>query len=162
VKGLVVRNPWAWCIGRAEQDPAGKTVENRGWSTPVRGDIAIITGRRLDRAALSHPLVEATVGRWLGDSRMPGPWPWEQCPGAVTAVADLHHVCDDASLWPRLACACGPWAVLGQFHWQLRNVRVLPEPVPVRGWQGLRDLPADVEAAVVAALPAAHEGCGGC
>lgn len=34
----------------------------------------------------------------------------------------------------------------GRFAWLLDNVRALPEPIPMRGAQGLRDLPEDVEA----------------
>jgi len=163
VKGLVVRNPWAWCIGQASVDPCAKMVENRSWSTAVRGDIAIITGRALDRAAFDHPMVRLTVDFWACGMPVSGVPPWEQRPGAVTSVADLYDICGYGPEFPEIDCGCGdPWAGGGLFHLQFRNVRVLPEPVPVRGWQGLRDLPGDVEAAVIAGLPGVRGECAGC
>jgi hypothetical protein len=151
MKGLVVQNPWAWCIAQAADDPKAKRVENRGWPTDHRGDLAIIAGRRVDREALDHPLVEATITRWTHgrpiSSFAPQVWPWEQGVGAVLCVVDLYDVCDDARGWTG-RCGCPQWAVPGEFHHRYRNVRPLDDVVPVRGWLGLRDLPADVESAV--------------
>ena len=149
MKGLVVQNPWAWCIARAEVDPAAKLVENRSWAPGHDGShIAIIAGRTVDRDALDHPQVAATISRWLGAAA--GTWvgvmPWEQGPGAVIAVARYVGVCLPSDTGRD--CSCGPWAVPGQLHWDLCDVRALAEPVPVRGRLGLFDLPADVEARV--------------
>jgi hypothetical protein len=155
VKALVIQNPWAWCITQAWRDPDAKTVENRTWGTRHRGDLAVVTGRGVDKAALDHPLVRAAIDYWLGGaSPAPQVWPWEVGAGAVTSVADLYDVCGYGPDWPGIECGCGdPWAASGQYHWRLRNVRPLAEPVAVRGRLGLFDLPPDVEVAVRAQLP---------
>lgn len=147
MKALVIQNPWAWCITQAWRDPNAKTVENRSWSTTHRGDVAIIEGRRVDRAALNHPLVRATIDYWLGGASFaPQVWPWETGRGAVVCVVDLYAIGDWAE---------DDWAITDQTHWKFRDVRALASVVPVRGRQGLFDLPADVEAAVRAQLPEA-------
>jgi hypothetical protein len=148
VKALTIQNPWAWCIARAAVDPEAKTIENRGWPTAYRGDLLIHAGRRVDTEACDHPLIMATALRWSGYPRHPAPaWvpPWEQGVGAVLAVATLV---DDACGRRGMGCRCGPWAVPGQYHWRLSNVRQLAEPVPARGAQGLWTPPPEVEAAV--------------
>jgi len=150
VKALVVKNPWSWCIVQAAHDPGAKTVENRGWATPWRGDLAIIEGRALDRDALDHPLVTRTIERW--SVGRPALWPeWEATRGVVVAVVRLHTVCLRSRSKTGL-CTCPPWAVSGQAHWRYDNVRPLPEPVPARGLQGVFDLPPEAEAAVRAQL----------
>lgn len=58
---------------------------------------------------------------------------------AVVAVTTLADVCRDS---------LSPWAVSRQYHWELTDLVVLPEPVPCRGNRMLWDLPADVEIAV--------------
>ena len=153
MKGLVIKNPWLWCTTRAAVDGEAKTVENRGWTTAYRGDVALIEGRRLDNAAWDGslaPLIRACRERWWEaqpDGWKFGPWPWETARGAVVAVAELHDVCDRSGVGAG-GCHCRPWAVRGEYHWRWADIRLLPEPVPMVGWQGLRDLPADVDAAV--------------
>jgi hypothetical protein len=150
VKALVIRNPYAWCISRVPFDPDAKTVENRNWSTPHRGDLAIVEGRALDRDALDHPLVTRAIDYWAG-GRGAVRGEWETARGVVVAVVRLHAVCLRSRGKPGL-CTCGPWAVSRQAHWRLDRVRPLPVPVPVRGRQGLFNLPADVESAVRAQI----------
>lgn len=151
MKALVIQNPWAWCVVQAWTDPDAKTVENRGWSTPHRGDLAIVEGRTLDDEALDHPLVAGTIERW--SVGRPTLWPeWEATRGVVVAVVNLHTVCLRSRARTGL-CTCPPWAVSREAHWRFDQVRPLPEPPRVRGMQGLFDLPADVEAAVRAQVP---------
>ena len=42
-----------------------------------------------------------------------------------------------------------PWAMAGQYQWQLEEMIVVPKPVECRGQQGLRAMPKNVEAAVL-------------
>jgi hypothetical protein len=147
MKALVVKNPWAWCITQSAHDPDAKTVENRSWATPWRGELAIIEGRALDYDALSHPLVNVVADEWLSEHDPAVACPWVQTRGAVVAVVNLHAMCLRSRSKAGL-CTCPAWAVSGQAHWRFDNVRPLAEPVPVRGMQGLFDLPANVEAAV--------------
>jgi len=167
VKGLVIQNPWLWCTTQVAADDQAKAVENRTWTTPHRGDVALIEGRRLDAGAWdgSHaPLIRAARQRWWKTQPLGpqvGPWPWETTRGAVVAVARLADVCGTCADRAQTVC-CSPWAVsvTGHYHWRWQDMRPLPEPIPLRGWQGLRDLPADVEAAVREQLarPAEHLG----
>jgi hypothetical protein len=149
VKALVVQNPWAWCIAQAWRDPLAKQVENRTWLTSYRGDLAIVAGRKVDEDALDHPQVAACVDRWWGSNAgsIAGPHPWEVGPGAVVCVVDFHDVCDRSGVGAG-GCHCGRWAVRGAMHWRFRQTRLLDRPVPVRGMQGLFDLPAEVAVAV--------------
>lgn len=156
MKALTIQQPWAWAVAAG-----GKDIENRTWGSAVGGPLAIHAGKARDDAAGDHPLIVEAFGRVFP---LPPKWPtdaerdefarrWDSpasrawaARGAVVAVADVAGLClagEDVE-W----CECGPWAVPGQVHWQLGNVRLLDRPVPARGAQGLWTLPADVEAAV--------------
>lgn len=126
MKGLVVLQPWAHAIAWS-----GKDVENRSWrpATNLR-TLAIIAGRRVDRGALEE------------FAEPDGGWPLGKVVAVVT-IGGSHRDCDGS---------CSKWAMPGEVHWQLRNVRPLPEPVPCPGWQGVRNIPAEVRAAVRAQL----------
>jgi hypothetical protein len=150
MRALSVRQPWAWAIACA-----GKTVENRTWPTRYTGEVAIHASKACDEVAVM-PTPEALglfMDAVLDDMRGGVP---ALAAGVVIAVAQLAgcHPHPDAdsgcyrdsgdSRWP----ACSPWAVPGQWHWQLVSVRPLPEPVPCRGALGLWRLPDDVGQAV--------------
>ena len=156
MRALTVRPPWSWAIAHG-----GKSVENRGWPTTYRGLLAIHGGARSrwDPDGEASPLIrEAWAARarsrpnahnsiWL--LRKTTEW---MAFGAVVAAAELRSCCWPADC-PR-GNGCSPWAVVGQYHWQLANVRPLAEPVPCRGALGLWRLPADVEEKVRAQLGA--------
>jgi hypothetical protein len=65
--------------------------------------------------------------------------------GAVVAVVNVSGICNKR-MNPTIvtSCACGPWSVRGQFHWQLTDVWALDQPVPMRGHQGLRRAAPDI------------------
>jgi hypothetical protein len=154
MRALTVRPPWSWAIAHG-----GKTVENRGYPTRYRGLLAIHGGARSrwDPDGQASALVrEAWAARarsrpdahnsiWL--LRKDTGW---MTFGAVVAVAELRgcHGPDDCY------GTCSPWAAAGQWHWNLFDVRPLPDPVPCRGMLGLWRLPDDVEKAVRAQLEA--------
>lgn len=125
--GLTIRQPWASAVVRL-----GKDVENRTWTTPYRGPIAIHAGRSVDRAA--HP----RVGNALRQ-RLPS--------GCVVAVATLCDIVRDSD---------SIWAGDGFYHWILSDVQELAEPVPCIGRQLLFKLPLDVERAVERGLAASN------
>jgi hypothetical protein len=154
---LTIWQPWADAITRG-----AKRVENRSWPAPpwVIGEtIAIHAGRRYDHSALPPP----------GTS-----WPHPHIPptalplGAVVAAARVtgcHHSCDcggrDWQHRRRLPYrSCSPWAASGHYHWQLSEVRALPQPLPARGYQKLWRLPDAItqRVAVVLASPPGHTG----
>ena len=164
MRALTLRQPWAWAI--AEQ---GKDVENRPWMTRYRELVAIHAGRTLDgdvyeiagamrdemaARALRALAAECTLAQRITDrathmrlSRI----------HAIAELADCHHSSECmlsansviAGTWT----GCSRWAVRGQCHFGLRNVRALAEPVPCHpGKLGLWRLPADVESTVRAQL----------
>ena len=146
MKSLTIRNPWAAAIAHH-----GKTTENRTWATRYRGPLAIHAGSRLPSRRDLHDLAE-WIG-FLGDCDPLAVLQGAHALSAVVAVAELTDVCSRSTDNDRLMwCTCGPWAVAGQHHWRLSNVRPLVEPVSAKGQLGLWDLPREVEAAVRAQL----------
>jgi hypothetical protein len=165
---LTIRQPWCWAITHA-----GKTVENRSWKTEYRGPLWLHAGARSrwDPAGAEFRPLRNAWGRHL--LSRPG---WPGVPesdiklgrrttlmpfGAVSALAEVtgcHH--SEECMMPA-ACVtaagrtgCSPWAVRGQWHIDLANVRPLADPVPCRGALGLWRLPEDAEKAVRAQLEA--------
>ena len=159
---LTVRQPWEWAIEH------GKPVENRPRRMAYRGPLWLHAGARsrwdpagadsylVQQAWLSYltgisstaiELARQDYGLTRGNVVMKF--------GAVSAlagVAGCHH--SDECMLPLGAvppggrAGCSPWAVRGQWHIELADVRPLPEPVPCRGALGLWRLPDDVEKAV--------------
>lgn len=142
LRALTVRQPWAWAIACA-----GKTVENRTRGTRYRGLLAIHASKTVDRVALNEPsILDAIMTREFEIDEAAARL------GAVVAVAELRG-CHGPGDCPG---TCSPWAARGQHHWNLYDVRRLPEPVPCRGALGLWRLPEDVEHAVMKQLEASH------
>lgn len=129
LKALTLWQPWAHAIAHL-----GKWIENRTWAPPASAigePLAIHAGKKLDR--------EVAEDFGLRPDEIPI--------GCVVAVARLERViCSkgdvpaDQRLW---------WN--GPIGWLLADVQAI-EPIPCRGAQGLWELPAEVEAAVVMAV----------
>jgi len=150
LKGLTIRQPWAWCI-----TTAGKDVENRGKRPPAAmlGQLfAIQAGTAFEDHAPAHLRhhriadpprrardyergVVVAVARLSG---FIGP------EGAVVAAEGVSP--DSVARRRSSAWFSGPWG------WCLDDVVVLGDPIKVRGMPGPFDLPAAVEAAVRAQL----------
>lgn len=142
--------PWASLVAIGEN-----TIETRGWSTRHRGPLAIhaAKGFPADARALcaEPPFREALArGGYASAAELPT--------GAVVAVAVLESVLafDRGSLrevrarsarglLPPHEADFGDFSP-GRFGFVLREVRRVPDPVPVRGMLGLWELPAEVEA----------------
>jgi hypothetical protein len=138
---LAPEEKWAIAFG-------SKRVENRTWSTPYRGLLAVHAGAGIDWDAPEEAWAAAGLVPYDGGPR--GPWRAGLALGAVIAVADLAGCHDHRS--PALARGgtrkCSPWAVSGAWHWELEDVRPLREPVPCRGMLGLWRPPEDEDRAV--------------
>lgn len=146
MKALSVKQPWALAICH------GKDVENRTWETGYRGPVAIHASKAFDNVTDD---TLAWIARETGLSSAEAHDRDHR--GAVVAVAEVigcHINCGyEGHVFPGVPpIMCSPWAVEGQWHWELDNVRVLPEPVSARGALGLWRLPEDVDAAVRAQL----------
>lgn len=160
---LTVRQPWAWAIIHG-----GKDVENRVHNLvgDYRGPVAIHAGLDTDTAAGETDLISAAWTDACQRGTAP-PYP-PKYPGrdrkrssiyleygAIIGVVDLVdvHTADDLEqtknlrgLWP----LCSAWAERTGWHLVLANPRPLTEPIPYRGAQGLRHLPADITEQVLA------------
>lgn len=130
---ITLKNPWAHLVAHY-----GKDVENRTWMPWEGVDTLLIhAGKGWDRGP------DFTRRTDCGDPDT----------SAIVAVADLAFACNTSRYSDTIRCGCGEWAMPGQCHWKLANVRALREPVPANGRQGLwRPSPDDL-ARVVRALP---------
>lgn len=170
MKFLTIRQPWASLIA-----VGAKTIETRPFSTKYRGPLAIHAGKAHPSIhaigqrpsfgiyAQGKPrafrMLRSSDGRWI-----------ELPLGAVVAVCDLVDVvpiaeptkCPDGDHVCRLrdlVLVTGDKATErnierqrqfgdftpGRYAWLLSNVRPI-DPVPMKGAQGLRDVPEDVAA----------------
>ena len=146
MRALTVRQPWAWAIATQ-----GKTVENRTWKTAYRGLIAVHAGTSGEDMDTVLPVGSAdrrfrAIYAKVKLSRAMAPEAVHLLGGRVVAVAELAGCHDDCP------GTCSPWAVRGQYHWNLWDIHPLPDPVPCKGMLGLWRLPDDVEKAVRAQL----------
>ncbi|WP_157251095.1 ASCH domain-containing protein [Nonomuraea typhae] len=164
MKALSIKQPWAFLIASGHKD-----IENRSKGTSHRGVIAIHASLTLNRG-FRIPVREGAVAldevgglgnlwepRYAVDGLAPTPSPLLAC-GAIIAVAEIGHDHNSHDgqdgCWDRPRCydrehgVCSPWAVPGQHHWPITNVRPLPKPVVARGSLGLWKVPPDIEAAV--------------
>lgn len=140
-----------------------KIHETRHWATSYRGPLLIHAAkRRMDRE--TWEFFRSSTCQWsmyAGDSdglseglaqdRAEAlPYGAALCVVNLTACIPTEQFHKTGSRLP----ADEPFGNFapGRFAWRLENLRVLPEPIPMRGQQGLFDVPADVLEKVNAAL----------
>ena len=124
MRAITVRQPYARAIAIGR-----KTVENRGRHAGYRGEIAIHAARTVHRVGDRDSRIIQLFGK---DASIGVPL------GAIVAVADLVDCHQAYVLHPTDASCCWPWGDQSfnggsAFHLVLRDVRMLPEPVPCRG-----------------------------
>jgi hypothetical protein len=129
LKAITLHQPWATLIAIG-----AKKYETRSWTTWYRGPIAIHAGLSCEYLALvdREPFRKCLQSAGINDLPL----------GAIVAYARLIHVfktMDSFELGPH-ELEFGNFA-LGRFAWQLANVEMLDEPIPMRGKQGLWDMP---------------------
>ena len=129
MKALSIHQPWAWAILQA-----GKTVENRTWSTRYRGPILV----HASKSRASYDREKQLDWKALYGVELPA---WEELvTGAVVGVVD---VVDCVSPTSSRAIRLNPWTE-GPVCWVLANPRPLPKPVPFRGAQLLFEVPDEL------------------
>jgi hypothetical protein len=136
---LTVCAPYSHMICLPDSHPEVKRVENRVWGTKFRGPLAIHAGKSrswLERDP-EHPGYDASGFR-ISNMHF----------GAIVAIADLVDCIEVENivgimLRPKKPLLKGMQWVLEHHHsqgpwlWILQNVRVLAEPIPKSGAQGL-------------------------
>ncbi|MFD3260864.1 ASCH domain-containing protein [Paenibacillus lentus] len=143
MKTITIIQPWAILIALGE-----KQYETRSWQTNYRGQLAIHAGKKVDREACEWEPIKSTLAKhgYTADN-LPT--------GAVVAVCRLGEcwqvsrcLRDDVILEKdggntmredpigKKEEAFG-WYDDGRYAWELNDVQQLPEPIPVKGRQGL-------------------------
>jgi hypothetical protein len=110
---LSIRQPWAWLIVHA-----GKDIENRDWSTRVRGRVLVHASKGMTRDEFDSAAIFA-FGR-TGAARLP-PMAGLQRGGIIGSVEIVDCVQRSSSCW-----------FVGRFGFVLRD----PMPLPFTPWKG--------------------------
>lgn len=124
MKALSIRQPWAWAILDGH-----KRVENRSWSVNYRGPLAI-------HASQSRRDLEGPTQRLAGMG-IEVPKPESLDFGALIGVVELVDcvLLADAPELHDDELAEGPYC------WIVENPRRLREPIPLRGYVSLFNVP---------------------
>jgi len=170
MKGISLSPPYGTLIALAATHPdLGKKIETRGWATNHRGPLAIhqtaapgpkgTTEAALWDRCLSGAIGKALLAAGLGNpARLPR--------GKIVAVVKLRGCLPIGSYYdaPALIPSDTPPILVreqevafgdyrpGRWAWLFANIRALPVPVPTRGYQGLWNVPADIEQAIARQL----------
>ncbi|MEV8628573.1 hypothetical protein [Streptomyces sp. NPDC051079] len=120
MRALTVRQPYADAIVWG-----GKTTENR-----IRPLSAFHLGTRILIHAAKAPHASNVTAADLGLEHAP------DVRGAIigTGILDSCHQSSADG-------CCSPWGMMSFWHWTLRDVQPLPQPVAVNGHLGLWTLP---------------------
>ena len=139
LRGVSVRQPWAWTIARGYQP-----VLNRATDTGYRGPVAIYASFRVDLESFESDVVRHAVSTsW--DAADP-----VAAIGGIVAVVSLTGVC--AAAVSGSPCGCGEWARPGAYHWRLADPRPLRWPVLAVGQADLWELAPAVAGGVARLL----------
>ena len=110
IVALSISQPWAWAIAAGFKD-----IENRGWPTRRRGRFLIHASKKIDPKGVEF------LGK-MGISP-PDDLPLEALIGTVTLT--------DCSTNSQ-----SPWAISGQYHFELKDPILWDDPLPQKGKLG--------------------------
>lgn len=143
---LSLSQPWLWSIDTYAPPPGSdveaKRVENRSWPcpSPVTGErIALHAAKSWDGDAISMFL---DYGMTYPASRT------MYRAGVISSVATVLYCSQQRE---RFAIGQRRW-FFGPWGWALTDVRRLADPIPWKGAQGLRHLPAEITAEIESQL----------
>lgn len=165
MKAITIWQPWASLVSCG-----AKKYETRGWLTNYRGPIAIHAAlkgvappypelrRALDKYAEKiGSFDDLPRGAIIATAELVNIWRIVHHPGTDVDVAKNipigaeslttdKHAPDFGDYFVPTAeeMALGDWRP-GRYAWELANVKILPEPIPVKGKQGLWDWEPDTE-----------------
>jgi hypothetical protein len=130
-RAISLHQPWASLVVLGI-----KKYETRSWSTKFRGRLLICSARKFwkEETTKLYPSIPS-----LATHDFPL--------GRVLCVVDLANCLKMESYPPRkeniiledvpeLEQLCGDWQT-GRYAWELANLMPLPEPIPIKGKQGL-------------------------
>jgi hypothetical protein len=146
MKALTLYPEWAWAITHLD-----KRVENRSWMAPswLEGErFAIHAGastRAYDKAGWLFDLREAAEDAGWSSHFVDGETEFNK--GAAYAKLNLAHSAIVAVVRVRKCTPdlpLPPWGQIGNFHWYLEDVQVLPTPLRCAGQQGLWNVPEEL------------------
>ncbi len=146
MKAITIHQPWASLIAIG-----AKRFETRGWKTNYRGPIAIHASKKDPHdmmQSLDHD-VQRAIYKEFYDRLGIGSGALKRMPtGSIVAFADLSNCLKSVDTWTdgyelegrRLIYSpeydFGDFTP-GRFAWELTDVKVLDEPIPAKGQQGL-------------------------
>ena len=137
IKAISLHQPWASLIAMRL-----KKFETRSWLTNYRGKLVICAAKK--NTLQQQSSYEDLASSLLLDLTVQ---PWSSLPlGMAIAVVDLtdciemtDEFIDEQS---EAELLCGHWES-GRFAWKLENVQPLPQPLPIKGKQGLWNITDD-------------------
>lgn len=150
MKALTICQPYAHLIALPDDDDRAKRVENRTWTTNLRGTILIHAGKARKYLDLNEDgtmdeeyqisLSAMTFGAFVAFANL-----------VDSVQLEMRHrwVCPRV---PEHAARRWPWLSAhqhteGPHCFVLTQVRALPKPIPFRGAQGFFDVPREIEEA---------------
>ena len=115
---LSIRQPWAWLILHG-----GKDIENRNWSTKVRGRVLVHAAKGMTQAEWRDAVQFA---HW-GDPRVPQ----STLQGCECDELERGGIVGTVEIVDCVASSVSPWFV-GRYGFVLRD----PRPLPFVPWKG--------------------------
>lgn len=139
--------PWAslWCSGR-------KVHETRHWPTSHRGWLAVHAAKKNVCSAIEKNAAVAEDGDVdafldLLRDEYGAHWAPDLPRGAIIGVVNIVDcVSTEKVIWAPAEFddrLCGDFSE-GRFAWRRSEFRLLPEPIPYKGRQGMFDVPDDL------------------
>lgn len=126
---LTIKQPWAQLIMRA-----GKDIENRDWSTRIRGRVAIHASARMTKSDLADAC--HFMHAWM-------PKFSERIFTAEAATYATGAILGTVEIVDCVTTSDSPW-FCGRYGFVLRDPIVLPNPIPFKGALGFWAVPESV------------------
>ena len=158
MKAITIWQPWASLLAHGV-----KKFETRGWPTKYRGPIAIHAALKEVKdlpeevKELLRDISELPSGAIIATAELVNVWYIVYNPGADVDVAKNIPIGAESITTDKRApdfgdyfvptkqeMALGDWTP-GRYAWELQNVKLLSEPVKIKGKQGLWDWKAEKE-----------------
>lgn len=132
MKALSIRQPWAWLIVNGYKD-----IENRTWSTRMRGPVLIHASKGMTRAEYEDVEALLATERGIRDKNITLPKFEDLERGGIVGIASIT-----GCLSFSLGNVRSPW-FFGPYGFTLGDIKALPF-VPFKGALGFFDVPDEL------------------